>query len=271
MNEKNGIERALSSALQHDAPACRESDALIAYLYHEVSASEAKDFERHLSACAVCRDEIAHFGGVRRAVGQWRDATLRPAASLIFQTPRDVRRSENAPGVRAAFRALREFLDLSPLWLKTGGALAMMLVCALAVFALANMELRWNDQGFALNTNVITRERVETHNLPAPPSQNSISPDEINEMVNARVAERLRSIADERETALINTGANQTSPGRNEGSQSTGAVVTPRDPSRRRRTVAPLTSPEDRSQIARREASRDAEPPRLYDLLGDLQ
>lgn len=263
MNERNEIENTMNHA-----PACKESDALVAYLYGEASATEAKVFERHITACGACRSDLAAFGDVRRAVGEWRDESLHLSQPLVFQTAHAVRQTERAPGLRAALHALREFFDLSPLWLKTGGAFAMLAVCALAVFALTNTEVRWNDHGFAFNTNP-TRERIETQTAPTQnsiPAQNSISQDEIEQMVNARVADRLRNI-EEREAAIARAEANQTSPNRNTASPS---VVTPREQSARRRAPAPTVSPEQ-PQLVRREATRDSEPPRLYDLLGEVQ
>ncbi len=181
-----------------------------------------------------------------------------------------MRPTEKAIGARAAFGALREFFDFSPLWLKTGGAFAVLAVCALAVFALVNAELRLNDQGFAFNTSLITRERAEPRATPVAPSLNPLSQDEINELVNARVAreiERLRNIEDQRETAIINAGVNQTSTNRNQVSP---PVVAPRENASRRRNSTPQVSSE-RPQLVRRETTRDSEPPRLYDLLGELQ
>ncbi len=64
-NEKNEI-----PSMINDARACAESDALIAYLYCEASGAEAQAFERHLTACSTCREELASFGGVRLAVGE---------------------------------------------------------------------------------------------------------------------------------------------------------------------------------------------------------
>jgi hypothetical protein len=264
MNEKNDIEREFNCE-----SACTESDKLVAYLYGEATATEAKSFERHLTICAVCHEEFAAFGGVRRAVGEWREATLRPAGSLVFETMKDSHQLQVMPSnFRSSIRALREFFVLSPLWLKTGGAFATLAVCALALFALANAEVRWNEQGFAFNTSFITRERTEVATS-SQQHQNSISPDEIETMVNARVAERIRVIESERQLAAVNAGIQPTIA---HGNQNSPPVNTRVETGRRRRrntTIAP--SPEERPQLVRRNTSSDVEPPRLYDLLGELQ
>lgn len=44
---------------------CDDRDKLIDYLYEEVSASERRAFDAHLSACDECRDELRAFRDVR--------------------------------------------------------------------------------------------------------------------------------------------------------------------------------------------------------------
>ena len=265
MYEKNEIGREINCA-----PACKESDVLVAYLYGEATATEAKSFERHLATCAVCRDEFAAFGGVRRAVNEWRDAALRPAGSLVFETVKNARQAQGTQSsLRSALGALREFFVLSPLWLKTGGAFATLALCALAFFALINAEVRWNEQGFAFNTSFITRERTEIQTVATQQQQNSISPDEIEAMVNARVSERLRTIASERQSTVANASLQ---PSIANGSRISSSVNTPRETNRsRRRNAVTTVSLEERPQLVRRTTPSNIEPPRLYDLLGELQ
>lgn len=270
MNEKN---KFLGET--YHTPACCESDGLlVAYLYGEASTEEANRFEHHLTTCAGCRDELAQFGGVRRAIGEWRDAALRPAQSLVFEPARgvDSRFVERPATFAAAFRALKEFFTVSPLWLKTSTALATLAVCALAIFALFNAELRWNDNGVAFSTSFITRERIETQNVPAS-SERSLSQTEIDELVARRVErevqERLSRIENSRGDVPVN--ANHTE--RPLTSDRNGVLpsnVSPRENVRRR--SSPLAPQSERPQeVVRRDSQSDIEPPRLYDLLGELQ
>ena len=55
---------------------CARAEDLVAYLYNEATRDEAKDFEAHLHHCASCRTELAAFGGVREALGEWRMQAL---------------------------------------------------------------------------------------------------------------------------------------------------------------------------------------------------
>ena len=61
---------------------CERAEELVAYLYGEAAPDEAKAFRRHLNACAVCREELAAFGAVREAVGEWRAEVLRTTPAL---------------------------------------------------------------------------------------------------------------------------------------------------------------------------------------------
>ena len=87
------------------------------YLYGEAAPAEAKAFRQHLTSCAVCRQEMAAFGGVREMVGEWRTDALGTVPSLGMDES-----FTNAPAAlhaharkRSAIAALREFFSLSPL------------------------------------------------------------------------------------------------------------------------------------------------------------
>jgi hypothetical protein len=58
----------------------------------------------------MCRAEVASFGQLRESIGEWRDETVgRFAVPQLAQVV--VRK-------KSAWAALREFFDLSPMWLK---------------------------------------------------------------------------------------------------------------------------------------------------------
>ena len=111
----------------NNSPNCERASDLIAFVYNEATESEARDFELHLKDCAGCRQEVASFGVVRESITAWRDEALSGFVSMpVAATVKK----------KSAIAALREFFDLSPLWLKgaTGFAvLAFVLLVALAI------------------------------------------------------------------------------------------------------------------------------------------
>src|SRR2546421_5264883 len=101
-------------------------EELVAYIYGEATPVEAKAFRRHLTGCAVCREELAAFGAVREAVGEWRAEALSTIPSLdIGEELSQAASSRRAPErKRSAVAALRQFFALSPVWLQAGAAAA---------------------------------------------------------------------------------------------------------------------------------------------------
>lgn len=130
------------------AGACARAADLVAYLYGESDAEEARDFRQHLNACAHCREELADFGEVRVRVGEWRAEALAGAPALglsgafaaaaagpaVAPSPRS---SSSTTRARSARAALREFFALSPPWLRGATAAALVAFVALAALALA--------------------------------------------------------------------------------------------------------------------------------------
>jgi hypothetical protein len=180
------------------ARACERSDALVAYLYGEASTAEAADVRRHLSACAVCREEAAAFGDVRARLGEWRDEALRAAPSLIPSEVSAPAASMNVPAViharaprqRSALAALREFFALSPRWLQAGALAATLAVCALAALTVARAEVRWGADGFALRTGV-ARGAVERP--VATPAANVYTKEQVEALTSERVNHALEA------------------------------------------------------------------------------
>lgn len=111
---------------RNNSPGCERASDLIAFLYNETNESETRDFELHLKECRACREEVASFGVMRESITAWRDEAL----SGFVSTPVPA-----TPGRKSAIAALRQFFDLSPLWLKGATAFAILAFCALAFFA----------------------------------------------------------------------------------------------------------------------------------------
>jgi anti-sigma factor RsiW len=162
------------------AGGCRRGGDLVAYLYGEADEREAGLFRRHLEACAVCREELAAFGGVREGLGAWRAEVLGAVPSLNIAEAL----APAAPAVRAAPRkrsaraALAEFFSLSPLWLRAGAFAAALAFCALFVLTLARGER-------------VVKEYVEV------PVSSGYTEEQVNALVARKVEEaRARAVAE---------------------------------------------------------------------------
>lgn len=101
---------------------------MIAFLYNEANESEKRDFELHLQQCSNCLEEVAAFAGVRESITAWRDEAL----SGFVATP--------IASKKSALAALRQFFDLSPLWLKGATAFALVVFCVLAAVAVVRLK-----------------------------------------------------------------------------------------------------------------------------------
>ena len=137
----------------NNSPNCERASDLIAFVYNETNESETLAFELHLKECSDCREEVASFGIVRESITAWRDEAL----SGFVSTPLAA-----TPKSKSAIAALRQFFDLSPLWLKGASAFAVLVFCVLAIAAL---RVQKNDNQAAVtppNTDVVyTQQDVD--------------------------------------------------------------------------------------------------------------
>lgn len=115
----------------NNSPGCERASDLLAFLYDEASESEKRDFELHLKECAGCRQEVASFGLVRESITAWRDEALSGFVSSPLAT---------TATKKSALAALRQFFDLSPLWLKGVTAFALIAFGILAALAINRTE-----------------------------------------------------------------------------------------------------------------------------------
>jgi hypothetical protein len=116
---------------RNNSPDCERAPDLMAFLYEEASETEARDFQLHLRECGSCRAEVSSFGAVRKSIAAWRDEAL----SGFVSSP-----VLKKPSTKSALSALRQFFDLSPLWLKGATALAAVTFCVLAGPAIVKRE-----------------------------------------------------------------------------------------------------------------------------------
>ena len=176
---------------KHDATTprgCERGEELVAYLYGEATKEEAGLFRRHLEACAVCREELEAFGGVRAGLVAWRSEALGTVPSLNIEEALApaARVLPTESRERSARAALREFFSLSPLWLRAGAFAATLAVCALFALTLARAEVRWGADGLAFRAGV--SEKVIKEQSPAP-AQVGYTDEQVNAIVARRVAE----------------------------------------------------------------------------------
>jgi Putative zinc-finger len=133
-----------------NSPSCSRGDDLVSFLYGEASERETRDFETHLSQCSSCQTEIASFGQVRKSIGAWRDEALRGFSSSPATVP---------ARKRSATAALREFFDLSPLWLKGAVAFASLIFCLLVVLVVARLQTKERQVSEVLKPNAVYTEQ----------------------------------------------------------------------------------------------------------------
>ena len=124
---------------------CDRENDLIAFLYGEVNEREAQDFEHHLRTCSECQSELSAFKPIRRSMITWRDEALGRVSETAL-----IERQASLPRKQSAVAALREFFNLSPLWLKGAVAFASIVFCVFGSLALARLFNR-NDGPVASN------------------------------------------------------------------------------------------------------------------------
>ncbi len=125
-----------------DAPVCERGSDLISFLYGEIDEHSARDFEQdfeqHLMNCAECESALGAFKQVRSAVVAWRQESLGGATANSVSVSTAVDRASGL-GKPSAIAAVRQFFDLSPLWMKGSIAFASVLFCLFSVLALAHL------------------------------------------------------------------------------------------------------------------------------------
>ena len=119
----------------NDASACEYSNELISFVYSELTDKETQQFKLHLNTCQQCSAELDSFGEMRDAIGAWKYQSL-AAVSMTDEEAHELRPARK----KSAVAALREFIDLSPLWMKGAVSLPTVLLCVLAVIATGKLN-----------------------------------------------------------------------------------------------------------------------------------
>ncbi len=156
---------------REDINTCNRRDDLISVLYGEASERVAAEFHVHMQTCTPCQAEMRAFGEVRESIGSWKFEALSGADVA------EINVRAQAPRTKSAVAALREFFDLSPLWLKGATAFATVLFCLLAVLALVRFQqpsqlTQVNDKPNAIYTeqekDQIVKKALDEQTVPTP-------------------------------------------------------------------------------------------------------
>ena len=177
-----------------NSQSCAREHELIGFLYGELDEVERLAFQHHLNQCGSCSAELSGFRNVRESVVAWRNESLGnvnlSARSERFSPAPLVQRK------RSALAAMREFLNLSPLWMKGAVAFAAVVFCVLAIMAVARLR---------------DKQPVV---VVAGPTQPSHSQEEIEAIVNRRVQDvlaRLKQPSSTEATLPVANDSNQLS------------------------------------------------------------
>lgn len=172
---------------------CGKKELLVTYLYDEASQPERAEFERHLTNCASCHNELQAFTGVREDMSAWQMPFV-PHIEVV--TPRN------------ATDALRDFFRLVPGWFKVTSGLATAAAAALIVFALTGTRVSFGNGGFEAKFGV--KENTQVATTPAPTQAatsvavNSLSRAEAEQMIQAAVAKAQAQAQQQTQSQLVN-------------------------------------------------------------------
>lgn len=199
MNERTTNTNHTEDATPGARGGCDRAEQLVAHLYGEATREEQAGFTQHLRGCAVCRDELAAFRGVREIVSAERIPALAAAPLLDVDKMIALQFNEadavnaatpftsTASRRRSAVAAFREFFALAPMWLRAGAVACAALFCVLVALTLTRGEVAERER--------VVEKRVEV------PVQTGFT----REQVDALVAERLKE-----ERAALNRELQQT-------------------------------------------------------------
>jgi hypothetical protein len=151
-------------------PICGNTDHLVAFLYDECDPIERVAIERHLIGCSACAGEVASLRAVRLDLQGWTPpdvalgirvskeavSTARGAGAARASASSELSlvASDANPGANFPANAgdntvrVRPFWSRPPAWAQLAAAVLVLAAGA----AIANVEIRYNDQGIAIRT-----------------------------------------------------------------------------------------------------------------------
>lgn len=107
---------------------CGFAEETVTYLYGEMNEGEKAKFEKHLSLCSHCEEELAAFASAHSSILNWKAKEFDPLTSPIIEIPYETapKTVKNIEISRSWLGSLRELFSLSPVKLATAA-------CALLV------------------------------------------------------------------------------------------------------------------------------------------
>lgn len=128
---------------------CQEADhdALVSYVYDELTGQDRARLDAHLAVCGGCREELDEMRGVRGQLATWTVPPRELGFAIVSAT--EHRR-----------------VDLRRWTLAAGLAAAAVLVLAAAA-AIANLDIRYDREGLSVRTGW-SRTQTETGSVTAP-------------------------------------------------------------------------------------------------------
>src|SRR5262245_25619228 len=153
-------------------------ETLVAYLYDDIDAAARTAFEAHLTACAICRDELESLQSVRQRVALWappeagatvnsrqsivegQESTLEGQALTVHtadsrvvaldsrRSKGDARPSTDSRPSTVDSPAKTSWLPDVPAWAQAAAAILILGVAA----GIANLEVRYNQDGLMVRT-----------------------------------------------------------------------------------------------------------------------
>lgn len=148
----------------HERPVCHRAEDLVTYLYGEASEAETLDFGRHLQQCDACRTEFAGFDQVHASVQLWRNEALGVSlnsAKVVHAAARQSREFVRHERKLSAMAALREFFNVSPLWLRGATAFAALLLLVLGVAMIARNTRKPDTIANVNSDKIYTQKQLE--------------------------------------------------------------------------------------------------------------
>ncbi len=163
---------------------CGREQDLIACIYGELNESATRTFMLHAKDCSECSLQLSEFRSIRESLVDWRNESLGFTTSVANPAAvSDIHRP-------SAFAAIREFFNLSPLWLKGAVGFATLLFCLLAGLALTRLSDK------------------PTPAVIVESSNNARAEQEFNAQVERRVQDELRRLKEEQPPAPVPTAEN---------------------------------------------------------------
>jgi hypothetical protein len=125
----------------HKNSNCGFSEELVSYLYGETASAENAAFEKHLSGCSACAEELEAFSGVHFSINDWKLKEFANLATPSIEIPYEkAEKTLEVTNIAGSWLSalLRDKFSLSPRgWsLATASFAVLAVAIGIALFAL---------------------------------------------------------------------------------------------------------------------------------------